>query len=334
LQRIRGILYHMRFIVVCVLMMLISLGACAQQDSSATQISDTSLNQAQHDKVPFLDSVAMAMQQHEQFAQDSLATLYIRPADSNRHNQLIDTLLKQTLYTGTNFLDIQQHSKSLLKEGSTRQSRDPWILGIILVMLIYAAILNRAMSKDVQSLWMAFYSKRVLSQVSKEEGVINSWTFAALFLLFASTFGLFLYQYSVYTHVYYTRFSGFQLFLTLTFIILGLFAVKFVIVKFIGFVFGIGKLVSEYLSVSYLTYFNIGFVFLPVCLCFSLLPDTMIRYVLLLAYIIIGALFVWQYLRGSVEIISNILFYKFYLIVYLCALEICPILILIKTLNI
>ncbi len=330
----RGILFHMRFIAVCVFLMIVSLGANAQQDSTALQTNDTSLNQPQNKHGPFLDSVAMAMQQHDQFVQDSLATLYIRPADPSRHNQLVDSLLKQVLYTGTNFLDLRPHSKSLLKEGSTRQARDPWILGIILIMLIYAAILNRVMSKDLESVWMAFYSKRMLNQVSKEEGVINSWTFAALFLLFASTFGLFLYQYSVYSHVYYTRFSGFQLFLSLTFIILGLFAVKFVIVKFIGFVFGIGKLVSEYLSVSYLTYFNIGFVFLPVCLCFSLLPDSMIRYVLLLAYIVIGAIFVWQYLRGSVEIISNILFYKFYLIVYLCALEICPILILIKALNI
>src|ERR1700739_3136644 len=102
----------MRFIVFCMLFTLISLGAIAQQDSSAAQTNDTSLNQSQNKKVPFLDSVAMAMQQHEQFTQDSLATLYIRPADSNRHDQLIDTLLKQTLYTGSNFLDLRSHSKS------------------------------------------------------------------------------------------------------------------------------------------------------------------------------------------------------------------------------
>jgi len=324
----------MRFIAVCLFLMVLSLSVYARPDTVAQQKTDTSAGQDQNSRVPFLDSVATAMQQHEQFMQDSLATRYIRPADSNQHDQLVDTLLKQVLYTGTDFLDLHPHSKSLLKEGSTRNFRDPWILIIILAMLIYAAVLNRVMSKDLESVWMSFYSTRMLNQVSKEEGVVNSWTFAALFLLFASTFGLFLYQYSVYSHVYYSRFSGFQLFVTLTVIILVLFAVKFVIVKFIGFVFGISKLVSEYLSVSYLTYFNIGFVFLPVTLCFSLLPDPLIRYVLLFAYVLIGAIIVWQYVRGSVGIISNILFHKFYLIVYLCALEICPILILIKALNI
>jgi len=169
--------------------------------------------------------------------------------------------------------------------------------------------------------------------MSKEDSLVNSWTFIGLFLLFGLTFGLFLYQFSAYQHVYYTI-SGFPLFIWLTFIILVLFAVKFLVVKFLGFVFNINKLVSEYLSVSYLTYFNIAFVFLPVAVCFSLLTDPLIPYILWAAYGLIAAIFVWQYLRGSVEIISNILFHKFYLIVYLCALEICPILILIKALNI
>jgi hypothetical protein len=189
------------------------------------------------------------------------------------------------------------------------------------------------MSKDVGSVWSSFYSKRALNQMSKEDNLINSWAFVALFLLFALTFGLFLYQFSAYQHVYYTI-SGFPLFISLTIVILVLFAVKFLVVKFIGFVFNIHKLVTEYLSVSYLTYINIAFVFLPVGVCFSLLTDSLIPYVLWVAFILIAAIFVWQYLRGSVEIISNILFHKFYLIVYLCALEICPVLILVKALKI
>jgi len=325
----------MRSFAACFLLMLfLAVNAGAQQASDTAKREDTSVSAAtQSQHLPFLDSVALAMQQHDQLMQDSLATRYIRPADPARHDMLMDTLLQKYLYTGTNYLDIHTKSKSLLKEGSTRSSRDRWVIGIILALLIYAAILNRVMSKDVESVWQSFYSKRMLNQVSKEDGVINSWTFLALFLLFALTFGLFLYQFSAYRHVYYTI-GGIQLFFSLTFIILVLFAMKFLVVKFLGFVFGTGKLVSEYLSVSYLTYFNIGFVFLPVSLCFSLLPDPLIKYVLFAAFVLMAAIFIWQYLRGSVGIISNILFHKFYLIVYLCALEICPILILIKALKI
>ncbi|HTI59799.1 DUF4271 domain-containing protein [Mucilaginibacter sp.] len=325
----------MRSVAACFLLMLFfTVNNYAQQASDTSKSVDTiTRGAAQNQHLPFLDSVAQAMQQHDQLVQDSLATQYIRPADPARHDMLMDTLIQKYMYKGTNYLDIHTKSKSLLKEGSSRPSRDRWVIGIILALLIYAAILNLFMGKDVESVWQSFYSKRMLNQVSKDDGVINSWTFLALFLLFALTFGLFLYQFSAYRHVYYTI-GGAQLFFSLTFIILVLFAVKFVVVKFLGFVFGTGKLVSEYLSVSYLTYFNIGFVFLPVSLCFSLLPDPLIKYVLFFAFVLIAAIVVWQYLRGSVGIISNILFHKFYLIVYLCALEICPILILIKALKI
>jgi len=325
----------MRFIVFAFLFFVaFSLKTYAQQDTTNIINGDTSaISGQQNGHLPFLDSVALAMQLHEQFVQDSIAMMYVQPADPSRHDQLVDSLFKKYLYTGTNYLDIHSKSKSILKEGSSRPSRDQWVIVIIIALIVYTAVLNRIMSKDIGSVWSSFYSKRMLNQVSKEDGLVNSWTFIGLFLLFGLTFGLFLYQFSAYQHVYYSI-SGFPLFISLTFIILVLFAVKFLVVKFLGFVFNINKVVSEYLSVSYLTYFNIAFVFLPVAVCFSLLTDPLIPYILWAAYGLIAAIFVWQYLRGSVEIISNILFHKFYLIVYLCALEICPILILIKALNI
>ncbi len=320
--------YPMRFIAITFLLFTLLAGKTYAQDN------DTPLTQSSKStRLPFLDSVAQAIQQREQFVSDSIASVYIRPADPLRHNKLIDSLFKKYLYQGNNFLDIPASSKSLLREGHSRQTRDQWVIAVIIGLLLYTAILNRIMSKDFESVWQSFYSKRILSQVSKEDSIINSWTFIGLFLLFGLTFGLFLYLLAQYYHVYYSI-SGVRLFTSLSLIILILFAIKFLVVKFLGFVFNINKLVSEYLSVLYLTYFNIAFVFLPVALCFSLLTNQLIPYILAIALVLIIVIFVWQYIRSSVNIISNILFHKFYLFVYLCALEICPILILIKALNI
>ncbi len=327
--------YHMRFIATGFLLFILLAGKTyAQQNLSTPDSGDSSkLTGTQSARLPFLDSVAQAIQVRDEFVSDSIATIYVRPADPSRPDKLIDSLFKKYLYKGYGFLDLPPASKSILREGRSRQTRDPWIVVAIIGLLLYTAIINRIMSKDFESVWQSFYSKRVLTQVGREDGLINSWTFLTLFLLFGLTFGLFLYQLAAYYHVYYSI-GGVRLFLTLSFIILVLFAVKFLILKFIGFVFNINKLVSEYLSVLYLTYFNIAFVFLPVAVCFSLLSAPLIPYILAIALILIVIIFVWQYLRSSVNIISNILFHKFYLFVYLCALEICPILILIKKLNI
>jgi hypothetical protein len=323
----------MRFIIISFLFFTFLAGkSYAQQDTST--FKDTSAKAAGQNGYRYLlDSVAEAIKAREQFVSDSLSMMYVKPADPKRSNQLVDSLLKKYLYKGYGFLDIPSTSKSLSKEGRGRQTRDQWVILIIIGLLLYTAILNRIMSKDIESVWQSFYSKRMLTQVGREDGLVNSWTFLALFLLFGLTFGLFLYQFSIYRHVYF-KIGGMQLFISFSFIILTLFAVKFLILKFIAFVFNINKLVSEYLSVLYLTYFNIAFVFLPVVLCFSLLTDELIPYILDIALILIVIIFIWQYVRSSVNIISNILFHKFYLFVYLCALEICPILILIKALNI
>jgi hypothetical protein len=328
----------MRLLVACFFCLLLSLlrvnAEQAQQAPATDSIHTDSVRLTGRERYLLLrDSVRQA-KIRQQFVEDSIATAFLRP-DPNRPNQLADSILssRNKYLEGYAFLRMPAKKKSFLMLGHSRQTRDPWIIIILGGLLIYTAALNRLLNKDFKNVLQSFYSKRVLGQVSKEDTLINSWAFIGFFLLFAFTFGLFLYQYSSYRNHYYSI-SGLNLFVSLSIIILVIFAVKFLVLKFIGFVFNSNKIVSDYLSVLYLTYFNIAFVFLPVCVCFSLIDAFLIPLVLYTALALIIVIFVWQYLRSSVSIVSNIRFHIFYLFIYLCALEICPILILIKALDI
>ncbi|WP_419789137.1 DUF4271 domain-containing protein [Mucilaginibacter sp. X5P1] len=330
----------MRFSVLGLLFILITCsGVYAQQDSvSASKpalTGSTSLTGAdsnvtrtpQH--MELLDSVAMATTLRAKFVSDSLANMYVFP-DSNRANQLA-TMLMGNLYKGHDFLDIPFKSGKTTGDGHIRKSRDPWILVIIVILLLYTALLNFSFGSDIKTIFQSFYAKRA-AQFDKDDKQLNFRTFIGLFLLFSATFGLFLYQYASYKSVYFS-YSGLQLFVALSLIVISLFAFKFLLLKVIGFLFDINRIVSEYITALYLTYFNIAFVFLPVAVCFSLMAAQFIPYLLAVALFLIVVIFVWIYLRSSVNIISNFRFHKFYLFIYLCALEICPILILIKVLN-
>ncbi|MDB5002256.1 MAG: hypothetical protein JWQ34_481 [Mucilaginibacter sp.] len=322
----------MRFIVWCFLLMVVGCFAgYAQVDTTVR--GHTVITPAQSGGMQVLDSVIMATAARKKFVEDSIAFQYIKYPDSTLSAQAARQYLREHLYHGNGFLDIPYKAKSTLRTGHTRQTRDQWIIIIIIGLLLYTAILNIALNKDIKNVFLSFYSKRALVQASKDDTQINFWAFVGLFLLFGLTFGLFLYQLASYKGIYYSI-SGFRLFISLMLIILLLFAVKFLVLKFVGFVFDIQKLVTEYVSILYLTYFNIAFVFLPVTVCFSLLAAVFIKPLLIVALILIVIIFTWLYLRSSVNIISNFRFHKFYLFVYLCALEICPILILIKALNI
>jgi len=325
----------MRFTVWGFLFMLMTCTRVyAQQDS--VQANQPSLAAKTHFRadtsthLSVLDSVAAATVARQQFVTDSLTTMYIMP-DSNRVDQLSTYLLKNGLYKGSSFLDIPFTSKKKLGYGRSRKSRDPWIIVIITGLLLYTSLLNFTLGSDIKSIFQSFYGKRS-PQFDKEEKGIHVWAFIGLFLLFGLTFGLFLYQLAAYNSVYYSI-SGFQLFASLSLIIISLSAFKFLVLKVIGFLFAIDKVVSEYITTLYLTYFNIAFVFLPVVICFSLLSAQLIPYLLAIALFLVAIIFIWIYVRSSVNIISNFRFHKFYLFIYLCALEICPILILIKILN-
>lgn len=323
-------LTQMRFIAFCFLVIVFCCTAgYAQQDTTLYN----RYNVVQPGPMTVLDSVVNAERIREKFVADSIAMQHIKAPDAAIRKQYVERVFKQNIYTGFMFLDIPSKSKSTVRDGRHRPTRNQWVIVIIISLLIYTAFLNIALNKDVNTVFQSFYSKRVLSQAGKEEGYINFWSFVGLFLLFGLTFGLFLYQLAFYNNTYYSI-AGFRLFISLSLIIIALFAVKFLVLKFLGFIFDINKVVGEYISILYLTYFNIAFVFLPVAVCFSLLDAKFIPYLLAVAALLIVVIFTWLYLRSSVNIISNIRFHKFYLIVYLCALEICPILILIKALNI
>ncbi|MFD2874449.1 DUF4271 domain-containing protein [Mucilaginibacter ximonensis] len=323
----------MRFIALCFFFLFVAAFAGHAQQDSTVQEQPPVVKPIILQPRNILDSVVMASANRQKFIEDSIAFQYIKYPDSAMIYQAAAAYVRDSLYKGRYFLDIPYKAKSSLRSGHTRQTRDQWVIGMIISLLIYTAFLNITMNKDIKNVFLSFYSKRAMVQASKDDVQINFWAFVGLFLLFGMTFGLFLYQLAAYKSIYYSI-SGFRLFSTLVFIILLLFAGKFLVLKLLGFVFDIQKLVTEYVSVLYLTYFNIAFVFLPVTLCFSLLAAQYIPVLLLFAIILVIAIFIWLYLRSSVSIISNFRFHKFYLIIYLCALEICPILILVKALNI
>jgi hypothetical protein len=320
----------MRFFVFCLL--LVSgcwFAACAQNDSAAVKQNnapDTANMRPAYVILP--DSAELAKQKRIQFLADSFAAPYLT----------VDSTRKSLFYTKNitdfnAFLNIPPHDKVILAGGQNRKYRDAWLIAAIIGLLIYTALLNIFLGKDIKSVIQSFYNKQALAQLDMEGGLINSWAFIGLFVLFSLTSGLVLYQLTVYYGVSYSI-TGFQLFLSLSVMVSILFALKFFVLKLIGFVFDINRMVSEYIAVLNLTYFNIGFVLLTVGSCFSLLSSRFIPVLLVFTVAIIAIIFAWQYLRNSVSIISNIRFHKFYLFIYLCALEICPILILIKALNI
>src|SRR5471030_945468 len=195
----------MRF-AFCLLLMAVCCPAIyAQQlppDPTTIQSVLTPHPPQQHLSV--LDSVVLATKAHEKFMLDSLSIRFIKAPDSAMQREYVQRMLHDSLFTGTNFLAAAKNKKSNVREGHHRETLDQWVIVLIIGLLLYTGLLNIVLNKDVKNVLRSFYSKRIVLQAGKDEGYINFWSFVGLFLLFGVTFGLFLYQWSVYRSIYYS----------------------------------------------------------------------------------------------------------------------------------
>jgi hypothetical protein len=281
------------------------------------------------------DSITVIKEKHLAIIQDSIAMLYLVP-DPNRENKFLTELLKSGFTTVTILPTAQPKPRAVLKTGNIRNSRQAWVVATIIGLLLYTAALNLLFNKEIKGVLQSFYNKQILSQVDKDSAGINLWAFIGLFLLFSLSLGLVIYQLIVYKNYQKLSLSidGFHLFIIISIGVCIVLSLKFLLLKLIGIIFDINRLVSQYITIINLTYFNISFLLLIVAICFSLLAQPFIPYLLNTTILFVVAIFAWQYIGNSVSVISNFRFHKFYLFIYLCALEISPILILIKALDI
>ncbi len=265
---------------------------------------------------------------------DSLLMAWVKWPDPNRPNRFRDSLVQYYMVKGVDFKSWASRFQKLSRyeEGRPRPKGELWIIAVVFVFLFLFAILRNVFYKELSAMMQAFFSNRVLGQINKEENFFNSWPFVFLYLLFGFSLGMLFYQCSKYFQLSY-GYSGFNLFLRLSFIIIGLYTFKVFLVKALGYLFDAGKMVKEYISILFMSYFNAALFFLPVVIAFSLTPGRFAPYYIYLSFALMGCIFFFQFLRAITNILSGYRFPKFYLIIYLCALEICPLLILIKALR-
>jgi MFS family permease len=317
-------------VVLVLLCCLSGTPAGAQEDTAVAKKTHNVSSPVDPNTVsPFLSDSAIQAN-HRKYLADSIAMSFLMP-DSTRSNQLWEKVLKTDPYAVFEQPMATAGRGAALSNGKLRGSRPHWILAVILGLLLYTGLLNIFLGADVRAVLSSFYNKNALTATEKESGLINSWAFIGLFALFCFAAGLVLFLVVQYYGWQY-RLQGFQLFLVLSIGTGILLAVKFLILKFIGYIFETGAVVSEYIAVLNLTYFNVAFVLLVAAACLSLASNVIIPTLLTFTLVLTGIIFAWQYIRNSLSIISEFRFQKFYLFIYLCALEICPVLILIKAL--
>lgn len=267
--------------------------------------------------------------------QDSLTMLYIGSPDPERRNLLMDSLRKQVIVENGDFMSWLAFARSLEERfppETVKASREPWVIAAIGILLLLLGVVRVAFPNEVAAIVVAFYNDRTLHQINKEDTLYSSWPFVFLYILFGFSLGLFIYL----TNVYYIggqQNQGVDAFLGISLFVMLLFVLKIVTTRLLGVVFEVQRMVREYVSILYLSYFNAALVFLPIIVVLSLVPAGQMAWIVPATLVTVLCLFVFRFVKTAGNLLNNYRFSKFYLFMYLCCLEIAPVLILIKVLG-
>ncbi|MGN0002095.1 MAG: DUF4271 domain-containing protein [Sphingobacterium composti] len=210
-------------------------------------------------------------------------------------------------------------------------NRPIWLVSVLILILLSIGLVRIFFYPTFLNIIYGCFNERVLAQISKEDNVLTSWPYIFLYIIFSFSLGLFvLIYFSAKQDLLFLTINNFT---RLSLIIGVMFVAKLLLVRIISVIFETEKLARNYITMLYIVYFNSLLFLIPLLILAVFLPFSYID--ILVVILVVGTIFLFTYrmIRTAFNLLGNLKFSIFYLILYLCALEIAPILILVKSLN-
>lgn len=211
-----------------------------------------------------------------------------------------------------------------------KRTTPDWFILALFITIGFFTWLKLINAKIIQQLFAAFFNNSVTNQIVRDENILVQKASVLLSLVFYFAAALLLYQISVYYDWEYkiigkgpVRFIIFILFIA------SAYSFKMVFLKILSTIFGTDRLISTYLFNIFLINNIIGISLIPLILLIAFFPIAT-EYFIWAGIGLMIISFIYRLFRGIVIWTSIARFSLYYLILYLCALEIAPLLIIFK----
>lgn len=273
---------------------------------------------------------------------DSLQWVYTAYKHISRRNKWYTYLIKKHT-TEYNYITLNNAPSTTNpinngRAGTPRVTYQPWVLILFLVFLTIFVIINTFFTSLTQSIFASFVRSGLdgnLQKSNTESSILRSWIFVVMNILAIFIIGFACYGGYNYLLEQHQTFN-IVILLNISLIIGILFVCKIIFMHLLGAIFQIKKNIKKYTTSLYMLLINTSWIALfmfGICL---LSPKTLLPY----TYPVFGILFCAIFLYKTLSIVANTVlelskgvFSIFYIILYLCALEICPIFLFAKVIS-
>ncbi len=209
------------------------------------------------------------------------------------------------------------------------QQQKDWIFSIVLIAFILIASVRVGAPRFITELFQAIFSETKWNKTMESLKLQNRRASLQLFILYHLTAPLFIYEILVYQQINVFNQNNILSYLAILLAGLALFGIRTAGYWLLGYVFETRQKTLQFLQAS-LIFTNIaGLLILPISLLFPFIDPTYYQMLLRLGLSLFIVLYIWLISRG-IKIILDDFLSIFYMFLYLCALEILPLLWLYK----
>lgn len=208
-----------------------------------------------------------------------------------------------------------------------------WYFYFLSALIISYVIAKTYLGQLLTNTFTATVRYNIAEGMFKDNSQLQRQRDNALYGFYFLSLGFFLMLLSEKLQLFPYGFTGFKLLLFYIILLAGFFFVRVLVANIVGHIFLVRDLLREYLYVVFTYNKLIGILFLPVNFIITYTSGILQEYLFYAALIVLAVLVFMKIVRGIIFSLEKRIF-SFYLFLYLCALEIVPILLLYKWFSI
>jgi hypothetical protein len=296
---------------------------------------EASQNTEKKEVKPEAETVLNPIPSHLKFYRDSSQKRFDPVQSFNEYHKtfIVEEAVLPGAPFGTSIFTGHDLTVKNLEPIPFKKNNTDGMLAVILFILLLLAFIKNIYYKRLTQYLKAFFTQRITSQMMREEKSFSEQYFLLLFIVSLLITSLFIYQLSDhFKFLFYNNGPGtglLQTFLLIAAIVL----TKIIIIRFSGYIFNLPKLSNGYVFIS-LLYFNMFNLFLfPLSICIQYLTCFPKDFFIIGGLVSFLLLMVFYFFRlfqtGNSEPGTS----SVYLFLYLCTLEILPLLFVIKYIS-
>ncbi len=206
-----------------------------------------------------------------------------------------------------------------------------WLFGLLVFSTFLVGIVKVKYNKYLKDLFVSFLYPSFKENKQMNTNISNRVPSYLLGFLFYFNSALFVFQLSVFLKNPLFGLSGPIVIIVAFFLLLLIFMLKLIVYKIAGTIFGTTSAVNRYLIQSANTSKIFAIIILPFILLITFSTETTITVLYKIVFALFSFLYLMQVGRGIKNNLTSF-FSLYYIILYLCALEIVPLTLLFKVL--